>query len=200
VFERFTDAARGVVVLAQEEARGLGHESIAPEHLLLGVVRTEQPLLRVSEGEVRAIVVEQLGTGLGNESAIPFTDGAKSVLESALESALALSDRHIAPVHLLRALLDPAGPAAILRRCGRPPEEIRSELEGLPPAAPARPDPRDPRWAVEVRLAHELLGDLGNPRVDARLLLAIVLRNREVAAWLAERGVDEATVRERWLP
>jgi hypothetical protein len=66
------------------------------------------------------------------------------------------------------------------------------------PAPAGRPDPRDPGPPITVALDGELLGDLGNPRVDARLLLALVLRGGRVAQWLASQGIDDATLRERY--
>jgi hypothetical protein len=190
VFERYTEAARGVVVHAQEESRGLGHDFIAPEHLLLGVLRQEPVALQVREGQVRALVVQRLGTGVGGEGMIPFTGGATAVLERALE--LALDDRHVVtPAHLLRALLEQEGPAEILHRCGRSPEQVRATLDGMPPE-PARGD------AEIVEIDGRPLGDLGNPRTDAALLRSILRRGGPVAEWLRERGVDEAALRERW--
>ncbi len=73
--------------------------------------------------------------------------------------------------------------ADIMRRAGRPPEP--------PPAI----DPRDVEVPVMVSLDERPFGDLGNPRADARLLLAIALRDQKVAAWLRERGIDEAAIR-----
>lgn len=58
------------------------------------------------------------------------------------------------------------------------------------------PDPADPGPPITVRLDDLLLGDLGNPRVDARLLQAILLRDRRVAAWLHGRGVDTSVVED----
>jgi hypothetical protein len=73
-----------------------------------------------------------------------------------------------------------------------------------PPAPPATGgphgvDPSDPGPAIPVSLGPELIGDLGNARVDARLLHAILLRDRLVATWLREQGVDGAAI-ERAFP
>jgi hypothetical protein len=71
---------------------------------------------------------------------------------------------------------------------------------GPPPAPPAvgdpgpRPDPSDPGPPIAVRISGVPLGDLGNPRVDARLLTAVLLRRGRVASWLAGRGIDRPTV------
>jgi hypothetical protein len=70
----------------------------------------------------------------------------------------------------------------------------------VPPAPPATgepgrgPDPRDPGPPIPVRLSEELLGDLGNGRVDARLLTAILLREGAVGEWLRSRGIDPEAV------
>ena len=82
-----------------------------------------------------------------------------------------------------------------------PPESVRQPPDGpRPPAPPATgepsgaPDPADPRPPIEVRLDDYLLGDLGNARVDARLLNAILLRNGKVAAWVRSHGIEAADV------
>jgi hypothetical protein len=72
--------------------------------------------------------------------------------------------------------------AQVMTRRGRPPESLPT-------------DPRDPGRPIAVDIDQQPLGDLGNPRVDARLLLAIALRDSSVADWLRERGVDEAAIR-----
>jgi hypothetical protein len=81
-------------------------------------------------------------------------------------------------------------------RSARPPNGPR------PPAPPAtgepgrRSDPADPGLPITVRLDDLLLGDLGNPRVDVRLVRAILLRDGPVASWLHTRGIDAATVED----
>lgn len=76
----------------------------------------------------------------------------------------------------------------------------------MPPAPPTTgeppgrgPDPRDPGPPITVRLDDLLLGDLGNARVDARLLQAILIRDRHVADWLRAQGIDPDSV-ERAFP
>jgi ATP-dependent Clp protease ATP-binding subunit ClpC len=99
VFERFTERARQVVVLAQEEARTLKHNYIGTEHLLLGLLREEQGIparvlesLDVTVERVRAQVVRTVGAGEEvTDGQIPFTPRAKKVLELALREALSLS-------------------------------------------------------------------------------------------------------------
>jgi Clp amino terminal domain, pathogenicity island component len=208
VFERFTESARLVVVHAQEEARGLGHRHIGAEHLLLGVVRVEEAILPAGLGDIRA----RIGKGPGGASGqIPFTSGAKATLERALREAQALGHDDIAPSHLLLGLADE--PEAVLA-AGATTERIRAaalrRLAAAPtaPAASWPPPPRAPfdldatiatGGAVPVWLgARDLpIGDLGNPRVDARLLLAMLAKDGHSAALLRDHGLDEAAVRAR---
>src|SRR5215211_5500758 len=113
VFERFTERARQVVVLAQEEARILKHNYIGTEHILLGLLREEEGLAaRVLEGleitveEVRAQVIRIVGSGEEVTSGqIPFTPRAKKVLELALREAVPLGHNYLGTEHLLLRLL-----------------------------------------------------------------------------------------------
>src|SRR3954467_5390074 len=113
MFERFTERARQVVVLAQEEARSLRHNYIGTEHLLLGLLREEEGLAaRVLESfdvtieEVRAQVARIVGQGDDVATGqIPFTPRAKKSLDLALREALALGHNHIGTEHLLLGLV-----------------------------------------------------------------------------------------------
>jgi ATP-dependent Clp protease ATP-binding subunit ClpC len=113
VFERFTEEARQVVVLAQDEARGLVHNYIGTEHLLLGLLREEHGVgarvldsLDVTLVEVRTRVARIVGRGDAVASGqIPFTPRAKQVLELALREALALGHTDIGTEHLLLGLV-----------------------------------------------------------------------------------------------
>jgi ATP-dependent Clp protease ATP-binding subunit ClpC len=113
VFERFTEPARHVVVLAQEEARTLKHNYIGTEHLLLGLLRDEEGLAaRVLESlgvrieGVRAQVARIIGPGEEvNTGQIPFTPRAKKVLELSLREALSLGHNYIGTEHLLLGLV-----------------------------------------------------------------------------------------------
>ena len=114
MFERFTNRARHVVVLAQEEARRLDHNYIGTEHILLGLLGEPDEVagrilaavgmsLEGARDEVTAIV----GTGKMSQSGhIPFTPRAKKVLELALREALQLSHNYIGTEHILLALLE----------------------------------------------------------------------------------------------
>jgi hypothetical protein len=85
------------------------------------------------------------------------------------------------------------GGAAICERCAA--VILRMMRRDEPPPGPLDIDPRDPGPPIEVGLDRHPIGDLGNVRVDARLLLAIVLRGSRVGRWLGERGFDEAAIR-----
>ncbi|GAA4524277.1 MULTISPECIES: Clp protease N-terminal domain-containing protein [Nonomuraea] len=113
MFERFTDRARQVVVLAQVEARAMRHNYIGTEHLLLGLMREgEGASARVladcgaSLEPVREFVVREIGTGeSGPDEHIPFTPRAKKVLELSLREALQLRHTYISSEHILLGLL-----------------------------------------------------------------------------------------------
>src|ERR671911_26606 len=109
MFERFTERARQVVVLAQEEARTLKHNYIGTEHILLGLLREEEGLaarvlesLDITVERVRAQVVRIVGSGEEVTSGqIPFTPRAKKVLELALREALSLGHNYIGTERIL---------------------------------------------------------------------------------------------------
>ena len=113
MFERFTDRARRVVVLAQDEARGLKHNYIGTEHLLLGLISEGAGVAAKAletmgiKGEaVRASVIEIIGEGEKPvEGHIPFTPRAKRVFELSLREALQLGHNYIGTEHLLLGLL-----------------------------------------------------------------------------------------------
>jgi ATP-dependent Clp protease ATP-binding subunit ClpC len=138
LFERFTERARQVVVLAQEEARTLKHNYIGTEHILLGLLREEEGLAaRVLEGleitveEVRAQVIRIVGSGEEVTSGqIPFTPRAKKVLELALREALSLGHNYIGTEHILLGLVrENEGVAArILADFDADSEKIRNEI------------------------------------------------------------------------
>ena len=138
MFERFTERARQVVVLAQEEARALKHNYIGTEHLLLGLLREEEGVaarvldsLDVSVEEVRAAVVRIVGSGEESpQGQIPFTPRAKKVLELALREALSLGHNYIGTEHILLGLVreDEGVAARILLDLDAEPDKIRNEV------------------------------------------------------------------------
>jgi ATP-dependent Clp protease ATP-binding subunit ClpA len=138
VFERFSERARQVVVLAQDEARGLKHNYIGTEHILLGLLREEEglaarllELLDITVEEVRAQVVLIIGEGDEvTTGQIPFTPRAKKVLELALREALSLGHNYIGTEHVLLGLVrvDEGVAARILLDFNADAEKIRNEI------------------------------------------------------------------------
>jgi ATP-dependent Clp protease ATP-binding subunit ClpA len=145
MFERFTNRARRVVVLSQEEARELGHNYIGTEHILLGLLGEQggmaaQVLERfgISLIPVREEVTAQVGPG-GEpvKSRIPFTPRAKKVLEFSLREALALHHNYIGTEHILLGLAreaDAVG-AQIMKAHGADYMAVRQGVLDLLPAA-----------------------------------------------------------------
>ncbi|MEA3501884.1 MAG: Clp protease N-terminal domain-containing protein, partial [Actinomycetota bacterium] len=138
MFERFTDRARRVVVLAQEEARLLNHNYIGTEHILLGLIHEgEGVAARALEGmgisleSVRSQVVEIIGQGSQAPSGhIPFTPRAKKVLELSLREALQLGHNYIGTEHILLGLIrEGEGVAAqVLQQLGAELHKVRQTV------------------------------------------------------------------------
>jgi ATP-dependent Clp protease ATP-binding subunit ClpC len=113
MFERFTDRARRVVVLAQEEAKGLNHNYIGTEHILLGLIKEGDGIaakalaeLSISIDNVREQVQDMIGQGQQAPTGhIPFTPRAKKVLELSLREALQLGHNYIGTEHILLGLI-----------------------------------------------------------------------------------------------
>jgi ATP-dependent Clp protease ATP-binding subunit ClpA len=141
VFERFTERARQVVVLAQDEARALKHNYIGTEHLLLGLLREEGGLaakvldsLGVALADARAQVKRIVGEGEMRPSGqVPFTPRAKKVLELALREAQSLGHHDIGTEHILLGLIregEGVG-AQILVYFRAQPERVRASLNAV---------------------------------------------------------------------
>src|SRR5437763_1036709 len=138
MFERFTERARQVVVLAQEEARELKHNYIGTEHILLGLLREEEGLaarvlaeLDVTLERVRDEVGKIVGQGDEVTSGqIPFTPRAKKMLELSLREALSLGHNYIGTEHVLLGLVrENEGVAArILLDVGADAEKVRDTV------------------------------------------------------------------------
>jgi len=111
--ERFTERARQVIVLAEDEARSLNHASLNTEHLLLGLLRDEHGLaarvlntLDITIDEVRAQVIEMAGRGDEPVTgAVPLTPRARKVLDLALREALSLNHHYVGTEHILLGLV-----------------------------------------------------------------------------------------------
>jgi ATP-dependent Clp protease ATP-binding subunit ClpC len=138
VFERFSERARQVVVLGQDEARRLEHGYIGTEHLLLGLLREEEGLaarvlssLGVTLGGVRVEVGRIVGQGDAPASGqIPFTPRAKKVLELGFQEATKMGHAHIGTEHILLGLVVEGEGVAnrILADLGASPERLRGSL------------------------------------------------------------------------
>src|SRR5512134_2810370 len=138
MFERFTDRARRVVVLAQEEARMLSHNYIGTEHILLGLIHEGEGVaakalesLGISLEAVRAQVEEIIGQGQQAPSGhIPFTPRAKKVLELSLREALQLGHNYIGTEHILLGLIrEGEGVAAqVLQKLGADLNRVRQTV------------------------------------------------------------------------
>jgi ATP-dependent Clp protease ATP-binding subunit ClpC len=158
MFERFTDRARRVVVLAQDEAGMLNHNYIGTEHILLGLIHEGEGVaaktlesLGISLETVRQQVEEIIGQGQHAPSGhIPFTPRAKKVLELSLRESLQLGHNYIGTEHILLALLrEGEGIAAqILVKLGADLNRVRQQviqlLHGYPGKRPEGP-PAGPR-------------------------------------------------------
>jgi predicted enzyme related to lactoylglutathione lyase len=173
VFERFTERARQVVVLAQDEARALRHGYIGTEHLLLGLLAEEEGAAAralnshaITQNDARMAVARIVGRGEGVTSGqLPFTPRAKHVLELSLREALSLGQNHIATEHILLGIVrENAGIAArVLLDFGVDAEDLRTELFDVASGA---------RQAPEAS---------GRPR-SAGILAGLVIRAADPAA------------------
>ena len=222
MFERFTDRARRVIVLAQEEARLLNHNYIGTEHLLLGLAREGQDVaatalerLGIRLEALRSQVEEIIGRGPRAPSGhVPFTPRAKKVLELSLREAKELGHDYIGTEHLLLGLIrEGEGVAAqVLVKLGADLSRARGQvielLSGHAGAVQAGARTRLVRMTVpdDLRKAEEQLAAVRQRKeaaVDAEEFdRAAALRDQErkLAARVAERerawtaGVDLAAV------
>lgn len=146
MFERFTDRARRVVVLAQEESQRLSHNYIGSEHLLLGLLAEREGVaaralesLNVTLTAAREQVEEIIGPGQQTPRGhIPFTPRAKKILELALREALTMGSEVINTEHLLLGLIDEGDGvgAQILQRLGATAQAVREAVARLISAEP----------------------------------------------------------------
>ena len=139
MFERFTDRARRVVVLAQEEARMLNHDYIGTEHILLGLIHEGNGVaaraleaLGITDEAVRQQIEEIVGRGKkpARSGHIPFTPRAKKSLELSLREALQLGHNYIGTEHILLGLIrEGEGPAAhVLTAMGADLDTVREQV------------------------------------------------------------------------
>jgi hypothetical protein len=204
--ERFSERARQVVVLAQEEARGLGHDHIGTEHLLIALLREEvgvPPALlatvSLTADEARAAVIAIVGPGdRPSPRQVPFTPRAARVVQSSVGEALSMGRAAVDTEHLLLAIIDEGEGtgARILRDAGVDARAIRALADGEIEV--------DVGWrgrsialaalgaAVIGRSAFGLRRTGGLAPIDMQLLAFLALGERELAT--SETGEETASL------
>lgn len=206
MFERFTDRARRVVVLAQEEARNLNHNYIGTEHILLGLIHEGEGVaaqaleaMGISLESVREQVEEIIGQGTEAPSGhIPFTPRAKKVLEYSLREALQLGHNYIGTEHILLGLIrEGDGVAAqVLTNLGADLPSVRQQviqlLNGYQGGTPAAENVQEPA-AAAVAASAPSRGRGGTPSTS--LVLDQFGRNLTAAA--REGKLDPVIGREK---
>jgi ATP-dependent Clp protease ATP-binding subunit ClpC len=202
VFERFTDRARRVVVLAQEEARMLNHNLVGTEHVLLGLIHEGEGVaaqvlesLNISLEAVRQQVEEIIGQGQAMPTGhIPFTPRAKEVLELSLREALQLGHNYIGTEHILLGLIrEGEGIAAqVLQKLGADLNRVRQAVILLLSGYTAGwgehvADPQEPRWPFNPPSPF-------NER--EKIVLSLLLQGTTTSGIANVLGVSEDTVGE----
>ena len=202
MFERFTDRARRVVVLAQEEARMLNHNLVGTEHVLLGLIHEGEGVaaqvlesLNISLDAVRQPVEEIIGQGQAMPTGhIPFTPRAKRVLELSLREALQLGHNYIGTEHILLGLIrEGEGIAAqVLQKLGADLNRVRQAVIMLLSGYTAGrgeqvADPQEPRWSLNPPSPF-------NER--EKIVLSLLLQGTTTSGIANVLGVSEDTVGE----
>jgi ATP-dependent Clp protease ATP-binding subunit ClpC len=179
MFERFTEEARQVVVLSQEEARALGHDCIGTEHLLLGLLREQRGLAArllephgVAIDEVRARVAPLRSHHDVATGQIPFTRDGKRALELSLRECISLGHNEINTEHVLLGVLrERQGLAAvILDGYGVDVEMIREEVVRMGFGRMSAASPSTRRPAAEINWEHRVDRIAGAGDLTAELL------------------------------
>ena len=225
MFERFTDRARRVVVLAQEEARMLNHNYIGTEHILLGLIHEGEGVaakalesLGISLEGVRSQVEEIIGQGQQAPSGhIPFTPRAKKVLELSLREALQLGHNYIGTEHILLGLIrEGEGVAAqVLVKLGADLNRVRQQViqllsgyqgKGEPGAVGAGPQEGTPstslvldqfgRNLTQAARENKLDPVIGREKEIERLMQVLSRRTKNNPVLIGEPGVGKTAVVE----
>src|SRR5512138_2218385 len=225
MFERFTDRARRVVVLAQEEARMLNHNYIGTEHILLGLIHEGEGVaakalesLGISLEGVRQQVEEIIGQGQQAPSGhIPFTPRAKKVLELSLREALQLGHNYIGTEHILLGLIrEGEGVAAqVLVKLGADLNRVRQQViqllsgyQGKEPAAAGGGAPGEAAPSTSLVLdqfgrnltqaAREGKLDpvIGREKEIERVMQVLSRRTKNNPVLIGEPGVSKTTIVE----
>ena len=223
MFERFTDRARRVVVLAQEEARMLNHNYIGTEHILLGLIHEGEGVaakalesLGISLDAVREQVQEIIGQGQQAPSGhIPFTPRAKKVLELSLREALQLGHNYIGTEHILLGLIrEGEGVAAqVLVKLGADLNRVRQQViqllsgyQGKEPATAGGPQEGTPSGSLVLdqfgrnltQAAREGKLDpvIGREKEIERVMQVLSRRTKNNPVLIGEPGVGKTAVVE----
>jgi ATP-dependent Clp protease ATP-binding subunit ClpC len=223
MFERFTDRARRVVVLAQEEARMLSHNYIGTEHILLGLIHEGEGVaakalesLDISLEAVRGQVEDIIGQGQQAPSGhIPFTPRAKKVLELSLREALQLGHNYIGTEHILLGLIrEGEGVAAqVLVKLGADLNRVRQQViqlvsgfqgkEAETSGAPAENAPASSavldqfgRNLTQAARESKLDPVIGREKEIERVMQVLSRRTKNNPVLIGEPGVGKTTVVE----
>ena len=223
MFERFTDRARRVVVLAQEEARMLNHNYIGTEHILLGLIHEGEGVaakaleaLTISLEGVRAQVEEIIGQGQQAPSGhIPFTPRAKKVLELSLREALQLGHNYIGTEHILLGLIrEGEGVAAqVLVKLGADLNRVRQQViqllsgyqgkEAAPSSGPAEGTPSTSlvldqfgRNLTQAAREGKLDPVIGREKEIERVMQVLSRRTKNNPVLIGEPGVGKTAIVE----
>ena len=223
MFERFTDRARRVVVLAQEEARMLNHNYIGTEHILLGLIHEGEGVaakalesLGISLEAVRQQVEEIIGQGQQAPSGhIPFTPRAKKVLELSLREALQLGHNYIGTEHILLGLIrEGEGVAAqVLVKLGADLNRVRQQViqllsgyQGKEPATAGGPAEGTPstslvldqfgRNLTQAARENKLDPVIGREKEIERVMQVLSRRTKNNPVLIGEPGVGKTAIVE----
>jgi len=220
MFERFTDRARRVVVLAQEEARMLNHNYIGTEHILLGLIHEGEGVaakalesLGISLDAVRGQVEEIIGQGQAAPTGhIPFTPRAKKVLELSLREALQLGHNYIGTEHILLGLIrEGEGVAAqVLQKLGADLNRVRQQviqlLQGYTGKGEGQPGEASPQGSMVLdqfgrnltQQAREGKLDpvIGREKEIERVMQVLSRRTKNNPVLIGEPGVGKTAIVE----
>src|SRR5437773_2585967 len=220
MFERFTDRARRVVVLAQEEARMLNHNYIGTEHILLGLIHEGEGVaakalesLGISLEAVRSQVEEIIGQGQAAPTGhIPFTPRAKKVLELSLREALQLGHNYIGTEHILLGLIrEGEGVAAqVLQKLGADLNRVRQQviqlLQGYAGKGEGQPGEQAPQGSMVLdqfgrnltQLARDAKLDpvIGREKEIERVMQVLSRRTKNNPVLIGEPGVGKTAIVE----